>query len=367
MSTRAEMEADMHSLNTATESPNEVVAALHRRLTIVDGLQYANWDREIFEQLVAGGVSGVHATLVYHETARETLARIGEWQRRFEAHSDLIFPVRDVDDIRRGKEQGRVGVFFGAQNCSPIEDDIDLVETFRRLGLLVMQLTYNNQSLLATGCYEDEDSGISRFGREVIREMNRVGMVIDTSHTAERSTLEAIELSARPTVISHANPLFFHNARRNKSERVLRALSESGGLLGLSAYPMHLKGGSDCRLDEYCDMVARTVDLMGIEHVGIGTDMCQKQPTSTLTWMRNGRWSRTLDYGEGSAQQPDWPAQPVWFQQVSDYPNLTAGLCERGFADDEIARIMGENWLDYLAESIRPKAQENVIETHNNS
>lgn len=331
-------------------------AALHRRLTVVDGLQYANWDREIFEQLLAGGVSGVHATLVYHETTRETLLRLGEWNRRFEANSDLIFPLREIADIRRAKTEGRIAVYFGAQNCSPIEDDIDLVAILRQLGLLIMQLTYNNQSLLATGCYENNDSGITRFGREVIAEMNRVGMVIDMSHSAEHSTLEAIELSDRPTVISHANPTFFHDAKRNKSERVLRALAESGGLLGLSVYPMHLAGGADCSLADYCDMVARTVDLMGIEHVGIGTDLCQRQPQSTLTWMRNGRWSRTLDYGEGSADQPDWPTQPDWFTGARDYPNLTAGLAARGFDAHEIGRIMGENWLDFLTDATRAAA-----------
>ncbi|MDA3920558.1 MAG: membrane dipeptidase [Salinisphaera sp.] len=338
----------MNHANTAIRPVNQDAAALHRSLTVVDGLQYANWDREIFEQLVAAGVSGVHATIVYHETCRETLLRLGEWNRRFDAYPELILPVHEMADIRRAKAEGRVGVFFGAQNCSPIEDDIDLVAIFRRLGLLIMQLTYNNQSLLATGCYETDDTGITRFGREVIREMNRVGMVIDMSHSGERSTLEAIELSARPILISHANPLFFHAAKRNKSERVLRALAESGGLLGLSTYAMHLPGGGDCTLLQFCDMVARTVDLMGIEHVGVGTDLCQKQPTDILTWMRNGRWSRTLDFGEGSAEQPDWPAQPHWFRGATDYPNLTAGLLARGFEAHEIARIMGENWLDFL-------------------
>lgn len=346
----------MSQANTAVSSATSDTDALHRSLTVVDGLQYANWDREIFEQLQAAGVSGVHATLVYHETTRETLLRLGEWNRRFAAHSDLICPVREIADIRRAKAEGRVGVYFGAQNCSPIEDDIDLVAIFRQLGLLVMQLTYNNQSLLATGCYESHDSGITRFGRQVITEMNRVGMVIDMSHSAEHSTLEAIELSQRPTVISHANPTFFHDAKRNKSERVLRALAESGGMLGLSTYAMHLAGGADCTLADYCDMVARTVDLMGIEHVGIGSDLCQRQPQSTLTWMRNGRWSRTLDYGEGSADQPDWPVQPSWFAGARDYPNLTAGLAERGFNGHEIGRIMGENWLDFLTEATRAES-----------
>lgn len=341
----------MSEANIAMQPATANTDALHRSLTVVDGLQYANWDREIFEQLIAAGVSGVHATLVYHETCRETLLRIGEWNRRFEAFPELIRPVHEIADIRRAKAEGRIGVFFGAQNCSPIEDDIDLVAIFRQLGLLVMQLTYNNQSLLATGCYEAEDTGITRFGREVIAEMNRVGMVIDMSHSAERSTLEAIELSQRPIVISHANPTFFHAAKRNKSERVLRALAESGGLLGVSAYSMHLAGGADCSLSDYCDMIARTVDLMGIEHVGIGSDLCQRQPQDTLTWMRNGRWSRTLDYGEGSAEQPDWPAQPDWFSGAGDYPNLTTGLAARGFNAYEIGRIMGENWLDFLTDA----------------
>lgn len=346
----------MSQANTAMQSEASKAEALHQSLTVVDGLQYANWDREIFEQLLAGGVSGIHATLVYHETCRETLLRLGEWNRRFEAHRDLIRPVHEIDDIRRAKAEGRIAVYFGAQNCSPIEDDIDLVAIFRQLGLLIMQLTYNNQSLLATGCYEAEDPGITRFGRQVIAEMNRVGMVIDMSHSAERSTLEAIELSQRPIVISHANPTFFHAAKRNKSERVLRALAESGGMLGLSTYAMHLAGGGDCRLTDYCDMVARTVDLMGIEQVGIGSDLCQRQPQSTLTWMRNGRWSRTLDYGEGSSDQSGWPAQPDWFTGASDYPNLTRGLLERGFNAREIGQIMGENWLQFLTHATRPES-----------
>jgi microsomal dipeptidase-like Zn-dependent dipeptidase len=329
---------------------------LHGRLTVVDGLQYSNWDRSIFEQLRAGGLAAVHVTIAYHENARETLSRIAEWNQRYRDHADLIRPVREIADIRRARDEGRVGIFYGFQNCSPIEDDIGLVEVFRQLGVFVMQLTYNNQSLLATGCFEERDSGITRFGREVIAEMNRVGLIIDMSHSAERSTLEAMEVSARPIVISHANPLSFHDARRNKSDAVLRGLAASGGLLGFSAYPHHLRDGSDCRLGDYCDMVARTVDLMGVDHVGIGTDLCQNQPMSVLTWMRNGRWARNTDYGEGSAGRPSWPSQPEWFRSAADFPNLTAGLLERGFSEPEVAAIMGENWIRFLEAQTAPAA-----------
>ena len=216
---------------------------MSKTMLTIDGLQYSNWSREIFEQMREGGLDAVHATLVYHETTRETLSRLGEWNRRFEAWPDLIMPVHVPQDIAVAQASGRVGIILGAQNCSPIEDDIDMVEVMRDLGLMIMQLTYNNQSLLACGCYEAQDSGITRFGRQVIREMNRVGMVIDMSHSAERSTLEAIEISERPVIISHANPESFHPAKRNKSDKVLKAIAESDGLLGFSAYPFHLRNG----------------------------------------------------------------------------------------------------------------------------
>ncbi|PRY73138.1 dipeptidase [Halomonas ventosae] len=329
---------------------------MSKQMLTVDGLQYSNWSREIFQQMREGGLDAVHATLVYHENIRETLSRLGEWNRRFEQHHDLIMPVREPGDIERARAAGKVGVFLGAQNCSPIEDDIDMVAVMRRLGLLIMQLTYNNQSLLACGCYESEDSGITRFGRQVIREMNRVGMVIDMSHSAERSTLEAIELSERPVIISHANPEFFHPAKRNKSNRVLAAIAECDGLLGFSAYPFHLKDGPDCTLEAYCEMIARTVDLMGIDHVGLGTDLCQAQPVSVLEWMRNGRWSKEMDYGEGSAGNAGWPRPLPWLRDSRDFPNLVDGLRQRGFDEAEVERIMGRNWVALLERAAVPRS-----------
>ncbi|WP_339927000.1 dipeptidase [uncultured Cobetia sp.] len=321
---------------------------MSKTMLTIDGLQYSNWSREIFEQMREGGLDAVHATLVYHETTRETLSRLGEWNRRFEAWPDLIMPVHVPQDIAVAQASGRVGIILGAQNCSPIEDDIDMVEVMRDLGLMIMQLTYNNQSLLACGCYEAEDSGITRFGRQVIREMNRVGMVIDMSHSAERSTLEAIEISERPVIISHANPESFHPAKRNKSDKVLKAIAESDGLLGFSAYPFHLRNGSDCTLTEYCEMIARTADLMGVEHLGIGTDLCQNQPVSILEWMRNGRWSKDMDYGEGSDSNADWPRPLSWLRDSRDFPNLIAGLRKVGMSEDEVAGIMGKNWVALL-------------------
>jgi microsomal dipeptidase-like Zn-dependent dipeptidase len=323
---------------------------------LIDGLQYSAWSDEIFRQMRAGGVSAVHVTIAYHETFREAVANLEAWNRRFERRPELIFHGRSGDDVRRAQLEGRTAILFGFQTPSPIEDDIGLVEIWHQLGVRFMQLSYNNQSLLATGCYEAEDPGITRMGRQVIREMNRVGLVVDMSHSAERSTLEAIELSERPIAVTHANPAFWHPALRNKSDTVLRELARSGGMLGFSMYPHHLKDKSDCTLESFCAMIARTVELMGIEHVGLGSDLCQDQPDSVVEWMRNGRWSKETDYGEGSAAQAGFPPQPRWFRDNRDFANIAGGLRDAGFNQVEIGRIMGGNWLDFFDRSFGPAA-----------
>ncbi|WP_333814317.1 membrane dipeptidase [Tabrizicola sp.] len=311
---------------------------------LVDGLQYSNWSEAIFRQLRAGGVDAVHVTITYHETFRETVANIERWNRWFELFPELVFQGFTAEDIALARRTGRTAIFFGAQNPSCIEDDIGLVEVLHRLGLRFLQLTYNNQSLLAAGCYEAEDGGLTRMGREVVAEMNRVGMVVDMSHSGERSTLEAIAHSTRPVAVTHANPSDWHPALRNKSDRVIRALAESGGMLGFSLYPHHLKGGSACTLQDYAAMIARTAERYGIAMLGIGSDLCQDQPDSVVAWMRAGRWTKRVDYGEGSAEAPGFPAMPRWFRDARDFGALRDGLAAVGFAGGEIDAILGGNW-----------------------
>ena len=189
------------------------------------------------------------------------------------------------------------------------------------------------------------------MGQEVIREMNRVGLVIDMSHSAERSTLEAIEISERPIAISHANPAFWHPAKRNKSREVLLALGESGGMLGFSMYPHHLKDGGSCSLESFCQMIADTADLMGLDHIGLGSDLCQNQPDTVVEWMRSGRWTKSVDFGEGTKDKPGFPKQPDWFVDNRYFGHLEQGLQNHGFQDTEIKQIMGGNWLRFFDES----------------
>jgi len=320
----------------------------------IDCLQYANWSEKVFRQMREGGVDAVHVTIAYHENFRETVLNIEKWNRWFEQYPDLIFHGEWASDVEKARETGRTAIFFGFQNPSPIEDDIGLVEVLHKLGARFMQLSYNNQSLLATGCYEAEDPGLTRMGKQVIKEMNRVGLVVDMSHSADRSTIEAAEVSQRPIAITHANLHSWQPALRNKRDDVVRAVVENGGMMGFSLYPHHLRGKSDCTVDDFCQMIATAAERFGAGHFGIGSDLCQDQPDSIVEWMRVGRWTKEIDYGEGSASAPGFPDQPDWFRDNRDFDNIEQGLRRVGFDDTEVAGLMGDNWHRFFAENFTP-------------
>ena len=313
----------------------------------IDNLQYCNWSRDIFQINREANLDAVHVTLVYHEDYDEFVQRTKEWKKFFNENSDLIFLGRNFKDIEKANLEKKTAIFFGFQNCSPIEDNIALVEKVHEHGCRFMQLTYNNQSLLATGCYEKNDSGVTNFGREAIKEMNRVGIVIDMSHSAEKSTFDAIEISEKPIAITHANPSFWYKAIRNKSNDLLKALASSGGMLGLSLYPHHLKDGSNCTLENFCEMTAKTAEIMGVKNIGIGSDLCINHPDSVVEWMRNGTWTKTKNYGEGSKNKPGFPKQPDWFLDARGFNNLEIGLNKIGFNEDETNGILGNNWYNF--------------------
>ena len=313
----------------------------------IDNLQYCKWSREVFQINMEAGLDAVHVTLVYHEDYDEFVNITKEWNKYFSDNSDLIFLGKSYKDIEKAKINKKTAIFFGFQNCSPIEDDIELFQKVYDHGCRFMQLTYNNQSLLATGCYEKNDGGVTNFGREAIREMNRLGIVIDMSHSAEKSTFDAIEISEKPIAITHANPSFWHKALRNKSNELLKVLSESGGMLGLSLYAHHLKDSTNCKLESFCEMAAKTCEIMGVKNVGIGSDLCLNQPDSVVEWMRNGTWTKRKNYGEGSKKKPGFPKQPEWFIDARGFKNLENGLKNVGFSTEEVNDILGNNWFNF--------------------
>jgi membrane dipeptidase len=322
------------------------------RAGFVDAMQFCNWSRHIFEQMREAGLSAVHATVAYHEGFRPTVDRIVAWNARFREHADLILPGRSAADLMRALASNRTSIILGLQNPLPIEDDLGMVAVLHELGIRVMQLTYNNQSLLGCG-WQDEDNGVTRMGREVVREMNRLGMLIDLSHAGERTALEAIAASTRPVAITHATPAAWRAGKRQVSETLLRALAQSGGMLGLSLYPHHLRDGSATTLADFCEMAARTAEIVGAQRLGIGSDLCQDQPDAVLAWMREGKWTRP----DLSQPRPAFPPQPAWFQDSRGFANLAEGLRGAGFAQVEVEGILGTNWQRFFRAAFRPMAE----------
>ena len=122
-------------------------------------------------------------------------------------------------------------------------------------------------------------------------------------------------------------------------------------MIGFSLYPHHLNKGTNCQLDDFCKMIADSVDMIGIECIGIGSDLCQDQPDSIVEWMRNGRWTKEKDFGEGTSENPGFPTQPNWFKNNTDFQNIRTGLSNFGFSEEEIKNIMGRNWLNFFEKS----------------
>lgn len=318
-----------------------------------DATQYCNWSREIFQQMVEGGLAGVHVTVAYHENFRDTVDRVVQWGWRFRQNPDLIFLGTTAADLERARRTGRTAIFLGLQNCSPIEADIGLLPALHDLGIRFMQLSYNHQSLLSSGWVEPEDSGLTSMGRLAVAEMNRLGMVIDMSHSAERSTLEAIDLSSRPVAVTHANPSSWRDTKRNKSDAVLKRLAGRQGMIGLSLYPEHLARGSDTTLEEFCGMAARLADMIGSAHIGIGSDLCQGQPGEVLRWMREGRRQIPTPPEKLTLE---FPSQPAFFRSNLDFFRLGEGLRAIGFSQAEADGMLGGNWARFLETALVPEA-----------
>lgn len=312
---------------------------------IIDGLQCGHFTRDVFATLKEGGYTCVTSTVGFWEGSQASLDAIGRWRRLARANADLVKIAWTIDDIQKANETGRVAVLLGFQNSTLFDGRIDYVELFADLGVRVVQLTYNNQNDAGGSCYEEQDSGLARFGRELVREMNRTGILIDLSHVGDTTTLNAIEWSEQPVAISHANAASLFPHKRNKSDRVLKALAERGGVIGCATYRNITPDSACASVLGWCEMVARTVDIAGIDHVGIGTDIGHGNTQADLDWMRSGHWTRGIDYGAGSAKQPGKVAKPDWLPSPIDLAKVRDGLLEVGFSATERDQILAGNWL----------------------
>lgn len=312
--------------------------ALHRSAIVVDGLQINNWSREVLQELHAGGVTAANATVTVWEGIEESLRVVGEWFQFAERNSDLMTLARSSEEIRRAKADGKVAILLGTQNTSLYGDDYRLVEVFAQLGVKIVQLTYNNQNTVGGSCYEPNDSGLSRFGENIVHEMNRSGVLVDLSHVGHRTSIDAARVSELPVAITHSNPTWFIDSPRNKPDEVIEAVTSRGGVIGCCLYP-NVIGGAEATLEDFCLMVRRLADRVGPAQVALGSDCTRNWGDDFVEWLRSGRWRRPT---EASAT---WPAWPHWFAGPEDFPRLTDGLLAAGLDETETRGVLGENWL----------------------
>lgn len=317
---------------------------LHKNSIVIDGLVVSNWSREVFADMRKGGLTAANCTCSVWEGIKGTLNNIAHWKYSFETNKDLILQVKTSSDIHAAKKSNRTGIILGWQNTSGIEDHIDYLGIFKDLGVGIMQLTYNTQNLVGSGCYESHDSGLSDFGRDVVDEMNRLGILIDLSHVGAKTSDDAIRYSKKPVAYSHCLPSGLKDHPRNKTDEQLKFIADSGGFIGVTMFPPFLKNGANSTIDDYVEAIDYVVNLVGEDCIGFGTDFTQGHDDSFFQWITHDKGSgrKLVEFGEIS--------NPLGLQTLGEYPNLTEALLREGWSENKVRKIMGENWLRLLRE-----------------
>ncbi len=327
-------------------------ADLYREAVVVDGLNVSNWDSDaVYQSLDVGGVTAINATVVAWENFRETVDHLARWNVRFRERASRITPVRTVDDILAAKRDGKTGIIFGFQNATPIENRLDRLAVLHRLGVRVIQITYHESNLLADGCFERSNGGLSNFGADAVAEMNRLGILIDLSHVGERTTLDVIETSEKPVSCTHANAKPYYDVPRNKADEAVRKLAERGGVVGATCIITFLKTGPDSTVADYVDAIDDMVQRIGIDHVGIGTDFTQDQPNSFWRYIGSQQGTRfPARYIDPAVQYDEMLLYPKGLETPDKLPALADALADRGYKWEDVEKVLGGNWMRLFRE-----------------
>jgi membrane dipeptidase len=291
----------------------------------------------LLPELRAGGVDAVLATVASIEDARAAVGFLGGW---LDAAARRELPVRvatSVEDLRAAKAAGELGVVLHFQGGNPLETDVALVDVYARLGVRVLQLTYNFANPIGDGCLEPRDGGLTAFGRKVVRRLVEVGVVVDVSHAGVRTSLDAIELANVPVIATHANARAVCDHPRNLTDEQVRAVAESGGVIGLCAFPAFVSPKANPTLEGLLDHADYLSELVGPEHVGLGCDFADEDEEDFEYYGYEPRFY----------PRPPW-TYPRGIRGFADVANITTGLRARGFTDEQIHGVLGENFLRAL-------------------
>jgi membrane dipeptidase len=318
-------------------------AELHDKSIIIDGLICAKWNRELFEDMAKGKLTAANCTVSFWENFEGTVRNVVEMNQLIEANSDLLTKVYTTKDIHRAKAEGKTGVMMGFQNAHAFEDQIGYVQIFKDLGVGIVQMCYNTQNLVGTGCYE-RDGGLSGYGREIVAEMNRVGMLCDLSHVGPNTAKEVIIESKKPVAYSHCLPAGLKEHPRNRTDEELKFIADNGGFVGVTMFAPFLKAGINATINDYVEAIQYIYNIVGEDAIGIGTDFTQGHGYDFFEYLTHdkGYARRLTRFGE--------IINPLGMRTVGDFPNLTEALLKHGFSERQVVKIMGENWVNLLQE-----------------
>lgn len=321
-------------------------AELHARSIVIDAVCPFINNRDHIGEYVAGGVTLAIPTVSSVESARETMNLIGRW-KRIVAEDDRLIEVNSVAEIEKLKSLGKMGILYHMQGTDPIEDNLDLVYVYRDLGVRIIQLCYNVKNHVGDGADERTDSGLSNFGVKLVRRLNEAKVIVDCSHTGYRTTMDAIEFSQAPVIVSHGNPKAVQPSKRNIGDDVIKAIARSGGIIGAVGFPAFVDSVPNPTLDRFIDHIAYVADLVGIDHVTLGIDYYDGQHPFAPADKAKRIYEEAIRTGvwRGDTYPPPPHHYPDGISVPSKLPNLTARLLERGFKEEDVVKILGANCL----------------------
>ena len=325
-------------------SDDDRARELHERATVIDAVCPLMRYPDHWNEWIRGGVTMAIPTIASTEDSQSAVGKIALWYQWLREHEATITFVSRVEDIARAKREGRLGVAFHFQDSLPLDRNVGLVEVYQRLGVRMIQLCYNQKNFVGDGCSERTDAGLSDFGVKVVREMERVGIVVDLSHTGYRTTMDALELVQGPLVFSHSNVLALSENRRNIRDDQIKAVAAHRGLVGINGFPPFVKRGGQPSIAEFADHIDYVAQLVGIDHVGLALDYYLEMSLGEYeSAIMSGRW-RADEY------PPPPHTYPKGIEDASGFPNITRELVRRGYKDDDVLKVLGGNWVRVFGE-----------------
>ncbi|MBL6952271.1 MAG: membrane dipeptidase [Alphaproteobacteria bacterium] len=326
---------------------------LQEKSLVIDGLSYHS--DGYTGDLRAGSVNALNVTIGHFEADfTESCEQIAGWLARISAPDAEWLAIRQAADLTVARERGKIGLIMGWQNMRPVADNLDRLHLFHRLGVRVMQPTYNYRNFMGDGNLEPEDAGLSLLGRDAVRLMNELGIAIDISHVGDKTSRDILALSSQPVLATHVDARALTPLPRNKGDDILRAVADSGGVVGVSVYgPMLWDGDRGRRptIDDFMRHLDYITALVGITHVGFGTDLPVSADLRRTAQINVNRrlWSGISDYGDCFGH--DIPARyPEDANNHGKLPNVTEALLAAGWKVADIEAYLGGNFARAFGE-----------------